>query len=201
YDIFELDDNKVGVLIGDVVGKGLTAAILVASARYAVRSYAYLDPSPSRVMTLVNDALCKEGTDANNVLTAFYAVVDTSNGTMVYASAGHEPPVVCNNRGEVEELCVTGAMLGVIPGAKYRECGRNLRRGDSFVMFTDGITEARHDASILFDKEGVIEHLKKACDAQPDEIASALLEAATLHAGGHLQDDAAIVVMGFEKGR
>lgn len=198
YDVFELSDNKVGVLIGDVAGKGLKAAIRVAAARYSIRSYAYLDPSPSRVMMLTNDALCKEGSNAENMLTAFLAIIDTATGVMTYTSAGHEPPVVCNTREIVEELCATGVMLGVIPGAEYTECTRNLREGDSVVMFTDGITEARHN-SIMFDKTGVIEHLKKACDATPDEIAGTLMEAAIQYAGGSLQDDAAILVVGFDR--
>ncbi len=201
YDVFELDEDRVAVLIGDVAGKGLQAAIRVAAARYAFRSYAYVEPRPSRVMTLVNDALCREGSVADNALTAFFAVVNTYDGTMTYVSAGHEPPVVCNDREGVEELEVTGAMIGIIPGARYYERTRSLREGDSVVMFTDGITEARRPNAGMFDKTGVIEHLTKACDAQPEEIAEALLEAAALHAGGNLQDDAAIVVLGFEKGR
>ncbi len=89
YDVFELGRGKIGVLIGDVAGKGLAAAIRVAAARYAVRSYAFIDPRPSHVVTLANETLCKDTDDACNILTAFFAVVDTTTGRVSYTSAGH----------------------------------------------------------------------------------------------------------------
>ena len=198
YDIFELGDDKIGVLIGDVAGKGLQAAIRVSAVRYSVRSYAYLDHSPGRVMTLANEALRLGNPETESMLTAFFAVIDTADGTMTYANAGHEPPVIYSTPENLEELVVTGPMLGILQDAVYFEETCRLNSGDTVVMFTDGITEARHD-SILFDKSGVIEHLKKASDARPEEIAEALLNAATVHAGGSLQDDAAIVVLGVPK--
>ena len=199
YDIFELGKNKLGVLIGDVAGKGLQAAIRVATARYAIRSYAYIQPSPGKVMALANDLLCKESPDMENLLTAFFAVIDSSNGEMTYVSAGHEPPVICDGTGIVEELSVTGIMLGIYQGAKYVECNQTLKNGENVVLFTDGITEARKEDSILFEKKGIMEHLNKLCDTSPESIAESLLEAASEHAGGKLQDDVAIVVLGFNK--
>ena len=80
YDIFDLGDNRIAVVIGDVAGKGLAAAIRVASARHAIRSYAYIDPRPARVMTLANEALCRDTTDVSQILTAFYAVLDPELG-------------------------------------------------------------------------------------------------------------------------
>ena len=201
YDVFELGENRVGVLLGDVVGKGLRAAVRVAAARYAVRSYAYLDSSPSKVMAMANEALCRESPDSDNILTVFYAVVDTVSGAMTYASAGHEPPLVCAPQDYIEELVVTGPVLGMIPEATYTECVRVLSDGEILVMFTDGITEARRDSSILFEKDGVIKHLERVCNSDPDEIARTLLEAATQHADGKLQDDAAIVVLRYRKDR
>ena len=198
YDIFELGDNKLGVLIGDVAGKGLQAAIRVAAVRYSIRSYAYLDSRPGRVMTLANEALRQGNSDTESMLTAFFAIIDTADSTMTYANAGHEPPVVYNSPEDVEELVVTGPMLGILQDAVYSEETCRLNGGDTVVMFTDGITEARH-GTILFEKSGVIEHLKKATNADPEEIAEALLNAATVYAGGSLQDDAAIVVLGVPR--
>jgi PAS domain S-box-containing protein len=197
YDVFELGEHMLGVLIGDVAGKGLQAAIRVAAVRYSVRGYAYLEPSPGRVLTLVNQTLGMESADVANVLTAFFAVVDTNSGTMTYACAGHEPPVVCSAGNDIVELAVTGAMLGVIKSGVYSEGTYKLSMGDTVVMFTDGITEARSAGPVLFQKSGVIEHLKRTCSAGPEEVAEALLNAAVLHAGGILQDDAAIVVLGL----
>jgi PAS domain S-box-containing protein len=195
YDVFKLSQGRIGILIGDVAGKGLQAAIRVAEARYSVRSYAYLDPSPAKVMTLANAALAQEDFEEGNMLTAFFAVVDPADNTMTYACAGHEPPLVCDAHKGITELAVTGPMLGILQGVVYSQQTYDLSPGDVVLMFTDGITEARHDTSIFFDKSGVVEYLKRTCDTEPDKIAEALLNAATAHAGGSLQDDAAIVVL------
>lgn len=198
YDIIRLDEDRVGVLIGDVVGKGLVAAVRVAAVRYAVRSYAYIEDSPAKVMALTNEGLCREGADERNVLTAFFGVLDLRTNTLTYANAGHEPPIVRSARAEVTELDVTGPMLGILPEMGYSEKSVQLEVGDFIVLLTDGITEARTKESVLFEKQGVIAHLTKVSDASPDQIAEALLQAATLHAGGNLQDDVAIVVLGYE---
>lgn len=197
YDVFQVDEGKLGVLIGDVVGKGLAAAIRVAAARYAVRSYAYIDLSPARIMTLTNYALCKEGMNERNVLTAFFGILDLETSILTYANAGHEPPLVRSVGGKIIELKVTGPMLGIVD-CEYSESTIKLESGDSVIMYTDGITEARTKESILFEQEGVIDNLIKLADASPDQIAEALLRAATSHAGGNLQDDAAIVVLAHE---
>lgn len=194
YDVFPLGKTRFGVLIGDVAGKGLAAAIRVASIRHAVRSYAYLDLSPAEIMGLANDALCREGADERNLLTAFFAVVDTQEQSITYANAGHEPPLVRSRDGQVSEVEVTGPMLGMIADVEYQESELRLESGEEIVMFTDGITEARTGA-VLFEREGVVENLTKMGDAAPDEVAEALLQAATAHAGGGLQDDVAIVVL------
>ncbi len=196
YDVFELGDDRCGVLIGDIAGKGLAAAIRVAAVRHAFRSYAYVNPSPATVMTLTNEALCREGADEQDVLTAFFAVIDARQNTITYANAGHEPPVVKSKAGRVIELDVTGPMLGIIGESEYSEQSVRLEPGDDVVMFTDGITEARNGI-MLFEKEGVIERLTNIGVATPDEIAQALLQAAADYAGGNLQDDAAIVVLQY----
>lgn len=194
YDVFELDGGRVGILIGDVAGKGLMAAMRVAAARYAIRSYAFLDPNPSRVLTLANEALSREDIDNSGMLTAFYALVDMNERTITYANAGHEPPLLKDSRGGIEELYLEGRALGVMGGFAYPEVKRELQPGDQIVMFTDGITEARAPGPTLFDKEGVVNCLRRYLNAPAEMVAFGLLNAAARHAGGHLQDDAAIVV-------
>jgi PAS domain S-box-containing protein len=196
YDVFVLGDDKIGVLVGDVAGKGLKAAVRVAAARYTIRSYAYLEPSPGDVLTLANTVLLKEDPDMDSLLTAFLGVLDVAKCTITYACAGHEPPVVCGDN-EVEELCVTGMMLGAMEDSIYTDETRKLHSGESVVIFTDGITEARRDGTELWGKEGVINHLAGICDLAPDEIAQSLLQAAADYSGGSLQDDAVIVVLGI----
>jgi serine phosphatase RsbU (regulator of sigma subunit) len=180
-------------LIGDVAGKGLQAAIQVAAVRYAVRSYAYLNSSPGIVMTLVNELICKDEKESA-LITAVYAVVDTAECTLAYASAGHEPPLMRNSSGHVQELVQGGRALGIYGGFTYTEACCRVSPGETLVIVTDGITEAR-SGNIFFGQEGVKEFLSSHPTYSASETSSGLLEAATAHAGGALQDDAAIVVI------
>lgn len=198
YDIFDLGNGKFGILLGDVSGKGLCAAIRVAAARYAVRSYAYIDTRPSRVMTLANEALCRDQKDGVQMVTVFFAVVDTNVGSITYANGGHEPPLLMRSSGTIEELSVEGRALGVSTGFEYPEGGRVLHAGDTVAMFTDGLTEARPNASSLFGMEGAISCLTSFSQiTSPGAVADGLLAAARKHAGGSLMDDAAIVVLTY----
>lgn len=195
YDIFELDRSRIAVLIGDVAGKGLGAAIRVAAARYSIRGYAYLDPRPGRVLDLANDSLCKEQMEEAGMLTAFLAILNTQLGSITYASAGHEPPLVLGAGDVIEELYADGIPLGILPDQTYEERSRRLDGGDRIIMVTDGITEARAQGSVLFGRSGVLECVEQTKNNSPEDTADCLLDKATRHAGGQLQDDAAIVVI------
>lgn len=195
YDVFDLGDGKIGITIGDVVGKGLYAAIRVAAARHSIRSYAFLDPSPARAMTLANEALSRDQSeDGAGMLTAIFAVLDTKDGTLTYASAGHEPSYIRDCEQGVTELDHIGRALGVLPGFAYTEAICTLRPGDMAVMVTDGITEAMNAQRAMFGREGVVHYLTHSAHASVEEVAWGILEAAKSYAGGRLRDDAAIVV-------
>lgn len=195
YDVFDLGSGKLGILIGDVAGKGLLAAIRVSAARYAVRSYALLDPSPSSVITRANDALSRdEAPGFTGMVTAFFAVLDTNTGEISYTNAGHEPPILHYRDHRIEELSIGGPTLGIITGGNYEESTVRLTPEDTLIMVTDGITEARNDGS-LWGKEGLLETLRNICGYDVERIADGILEGAKSFCGGSLHDDAAIVVL------
>ncbi len=198
YDVFQIDEARYGILIGDVVGKGLAAAISVASARYAIRSYAFLDPRPARVLTLTNQALCRDSSDAVNMLTAFFAVLDVQSNVLFYSSAGHEPPIVVSKELRVDTLQTAGAPLGVFAEMHYAEGTRRLDGGDRMVLVTDGIVEARAPGTVLYTTERLIDYLRNHSGLEADDLASAILEEANTHAGGHTQDDAVIMIIDVE---
>jgi len=201
YDVFEIDESRIGLLIGDVAGKGLQAAIRVAAARHTVRAYAYMDPRPARVLEMSNKVLCQDpGAQGGGMLTAFFAVIDVAGDVIYYAGAGHEPPVVAGPAGAVDELGGGGVPLGIVREASYSQGTRKMSPRDTIVLVTDGITEARNAARSLFGRRGLIEHILRNQGAEPAELASGLLEAAKLHAGGDLQDDAAVVVLSVRQG-
>ncbi|MCX6345826.1 MAG: SpoIIE family protein phosphatase [Armatimonadetes bacterium] len=196
YDLIDLGDGKIGIVIGDIVGKGLPAASRVAAVRHTIRSYAFLYDQPSRVMTLVSDALFRDITTENDMLTAFFAMLDTRTGRMAYTNAGHEPPLVRHSDGSVEPLAMGGPMFDGLGRHVYSEDSLSFKVGDLLVLVTDGITESRkvHDSK-LFGTEGIIRCLSRNANASAEDIASKLLEDATAFANGALHDDVALVVI------
>lgn len=197
YDVFAIGDNKIGILIGDVAGKGLGAAIQVAAARHSFRSYSYIHSQPGKVMTLVNEALSRDQREGFTMITAFFAVVDLEMGIMTYANGGHETPMHRYFDGRVFELEIDGRALGVQSGYDYQDRSVILRPGDYVVMVTDGITEARPDSTDLFGIDRFKAYLSRKYHRSADELAEGLISAAKGHAKGDLKDDAAIVVFGL----
>jgi sigma-B regulation protein RsbU (phosphoserine phosphatase) len=196
YDIFDLGDGNIGICIGDIEGKGLLAALRITAARNMIRSYAFLYDNPSKVMSLVNEALCRDIAMESDMLTAFYAVLDTHNHILTYSNAGHEPPLMRHSSGTVEPLKCGGSMFCGMSRQDYTECRVFLQPGDFFVMVTDGITEASMDrGSDQFGTEGIIRCLTTNASASSELIATAILEDATNFADGSLHDDAAIIVI------
>lgn len=197
YDVFDLGDGRAGILMGDVAGKGLQAAMKVASVRYAIRSYAYLDPDPARVMALVNQAILRDSPEGENLMTAFFGVLDTRDGTLRYASAGHEPPIVIGPGGKWQDLGHPNAALGFLEAVAYTESRAVIGPGDILLLITDGVTEAKSPERLLFGKDRVIAWLREHYGAAPEQIADGLLEAARSYAGGSLADDAAVLAFGM----
>ena len=196
YDVFDMGKGKIGILIGDIVGKGLLAASRVAAIRHTIRSYALLDDRPSTIMSLVNDALCRDITTENDMFTAFLAVLDVGTGNLTYSNAGHVSPVVRHSDGRVESLIEGGAMFHGLGRQLYSEGALNICVGDMLVMVTDGITEARNESSPeQFELPGIVSCLSANANNSAELIASRLVETATLYVDGKFRDDVAVVVV------
>jgi sigma-B regulation protein RsbU (phosphoserine phosphatase) len=195
-DVFDLGEGRIGISIGDIVGKGLLAAIRVTAVMNTIRSYAYLYNQPSKVVALANDAFCRDTTHENDMLTAFYSILDTSNGTLTYTNAGHEPPLLCSVSGEIKPLRSGGLMFCGITQQEYLEECINFQDGDIFVAVTDGITEASvSKRSEQYSSEGIIRTLLTNPDDAAESISSKILDDATTFANGALNDDAIIVLI------
>ncbi|MEI6915744.1 MAG: SpoIIE family protein phosphatase [Armatimonadota bacterium] len=196
YDLIDLDDGRIGIVIGDIVGKGLQAAVRVGAVAHTIRSYAFLDDPASTVMTRVNNAISRDLVSEDNMLTAFFAILDTRDGTLAYTNAGHEPPLIRRSDGSLEYLTVGGAMFTGLSGQVYLEDSVTLQTGDSLVLTTDGITEARNAVDLeQFGPEGIARCLSENVGASAAQIASNLLEEAVSFTHAMLRDDAAIVVI------
>jgi PAS domain S-box-containing protein len=195
FDFFDLGDGDIGISIGDIAGKGLPAAIRIVAAKNMIRSYAFLYNNPSKVMSLVNDALCRDIAMENDLLTAFYGVLDTRNNTLTYSNAGHEPPLLWRSSGKVESLTFGGPMFCGMGKQDYTESCLSIQDGDIFVTVTDGITEASISRNNQYGAKGIIQCLNVNKDSSADQIAHAILEDAKIFARGMLHDDASIIVI------
>lgn len=142
YDFIDLEDGRLGVVIGDVTDKGVPAAMVMATCRSMLRAAAHAHTEPGEVLADVNESLVPEIPPAMFV-TCLYAIVDTERGEVVFANAGHNLPYV-RTSGGVHELRATGMPLGLMPAMVYEETTYTLAEGEVMVLTSDGITEA-HD--------------------------------------------------------
>lgn len=148
YDFIQLDDHRLAVVIGDVTDKGVPAALVMATSRSMLRAAALRNDSPSAVLADVNDNLVPEIPPAMFV-TCLYAIIDTSEGEVVFANAGHNLPYVRTADG-VLELRATGMPLGLMSGMNYEERTYRLEDGDLMVLTSDGITEAHNPEGEMY---------------------------------------------------
>jgi predicted ester cyclase len=144
YDFFELDDGRVGVVVGDATGKGVPAALVVTATYSMLRAVAQALGafSPGEVLAQVNETLLAR-IPPNMFVTCFYAILDPKSGTLSYANAGHDLPYLWHG-GDCEELRARGMPLGLMPGMSYEEKEIVLDAGEAALFYSDGLVEA-HD--------------------------------------------------------
>src|SRR5215204_4079125 len=148
YDFLELADGRLGVVVGDATGKGVPAAVMMASTRSALRAGAQASESPGDALRRVNDPLATD-IPSNMFVTCFYAILDPKSGTLSYANAGHDLPYLHRN-GAAEELRARGMPLGLMPGMGYEEKKTILQAGEAAVFYSDGLVEADDPKGEMF---------------------------------------------------
>jgi len=142
YDFFELEDGRLGLVVGDATGHGMPAALVMATARSMLRAVAQASESPGEVLRRANDPLVMD-IPPNMFVTCFYAILDPESGRLLYANAGQDLPYL-HRGGDAEELRARGMPLGLMPGMSYEEHEVVLEAGDSALFYSDGLVEA-HD--------------------------------------------------------
>jgi serine phosphatase RsbU (regulator of sigma subunit)/predicted ester cyclase len=162
YDFLELEDGRLGLVVGDATGKGVPAALVMASARSMLRAIAQAlgSTSPGDVLGRVNDALFID-IPANMFVTCFYAILEPKRGSLSYANAGHDLPYLWHG-GEAEELRARGMPLGLMPGMSYEQMEIELDTGEGVLFYSDGLVEAHDPKGEMFGfprlRELVAEH-------------------------------------------
>ena len=195
-DIFNTENGKVGILIGDVSGKGIEAAAMAAITRSTIRAFTYESSQSGYAMDRTNSLLSTQS-DYPQFVTAFLAILDPITGTINYSSAGHPPAIVSSANGDITQLYTHNLALGIMDGAEYIQSSHTLKPGDKLVLYTDGITEARHD-NVLFGTEGLESVLETHGLTPVDELITEIVSAAKEWGNDKLQDDTALIVVSRE---
>lgn len=194
YDFFEVDPGKVAMLVADVSGKGLRAAVYTAMGKYMTRAYAVQDSSPSWVLEQFNKAFVKFS-PSGIFLTAFYAVLDPEAHTLRYGNAGHNQPLFHSaDREHITLLDVTGPGLGGIPDAIYSEREMSLQPNEMLLIYTDGATDVRKDGKFL-GVEGLERLFRENWDRSAEEAVDAIFQGVLEYGDGNLTDDVALLVL------
>jgi len=159
YDFVEFEDGKLGFFIGDVTGKGMPAALLMATTRTLLRAMAQPGVSPGKVLQLVNN-LVKRDTTANMFITCLYGILDPDTGHLAYANAGQNLPVRLTGQGVVK-LHATGVPLGIMEGIEYEECETLVEPEECILFYSDGLVEAHNPGREMFGDQRVQSTMSK----------------------------------------
>ena len=160
YDYIDIDKNHVAILIGDVSGKGVPAAMFMMKTITSFRDFAAPNKTPSEILKEVNKSIFN-GNQKSMFVTCFLAILDKRNGKVVFANAGHNPPVVGSNRQFQYLKCNSGFLLGCFKDAFIIDEEITLKPGESITLYTDGITEARNADGEFFGEERLINAFNK----------------------------------------
>ena len=198
FDAFALDGEKVALVVGDVSGKGLLAAGRTAEVKYALRAFLYAYRSPEIALAHLNDFICKtHHLDTDNseaFIILALAVIDTSTGEAAFSAAGAEPTLILRVGGRAERIEIIGTPLGIQPDVSYLLKTTLLEMGETALMATDGITEARRGHAFL-GVDGMAALAEKAGpSASLAELSQAIYGGARDFANGNLHDDVCLIL-------
>ena len=194
YDLFELDDDRIGITIGDISGKGLGAAVLTSLVKDTIRAHANeRSKTPAQVLTLTN-ALVYRSTPTEVFATVFFGVLDRRDGCLSFANAGHTTAALMKCDGTTSRLAVTDPILGAFAAVEYGETEAQLDIGELLFLYTDGLTEARRGAE-MYGEERLFTLLAGPIPESAQEVVAVVMDDVLAFASGHLRDDLAILAV------
>jgi phosphoserine phosphatase RsbU/P len=194
YDFIRLDSQRTAITVGDVSGKGLPAALMMAHIQASVRDVAHEEISTAACSTLLNNRLV-ESTSAEKFVTMVYAVLDTQHHHLCYTNSGHNPPVCITSAG-LQLLDAGGTFLGVIEGLSFEEGTVPLAPGDLVVMYSDGISEAMNERQELFGDKPLQDLIAQHHTLSANDLKDLIIEAVRNHQSTAPQaDDMTVVVI------
>jgi len=189
YDFFLIDDTHLGFVIGDVSGKGISAAIYMAVARTMIKGIASQVLDPAECLSKVNSMLIPES-DLSTFVTVFYGVLDIQSGIIRYCNGGHNPPYFIKNHSIVEQVENTsGILLGKIEPFEFETKQIQCTPGDRIILYTDGVTEAVNETEEMYEEDRLIEYLKMHQPGDIDKLVRGIVADVLKYMGKAIQSD------------
>jgi sigma-B regulation protein RsbU (phosphoserine phosphatase) len=195
YDFMSLDEDRLGIVIADVSGKGMPAALLMANVQATLRAQTSQDHSPKECVARSNSLLCKS-VERGQFVSLFCAVLNVKDRSFTYANAGHCYPLIFDRKGEFRELEKGGLVLGVVDGYPYEEESIVVQPGELVILYTDGITEAFNERNEQFEEERLVKVVQENLHLDASEISEQIVNRVIAFSEGAPQsDDLTLVVM------
>ena len=190
FEVIHVGEDRLGIFIADVSGKGIPAALFMALSRIVVRVNAtWHQQSPAEAIRGAN-AIITADSRGGMFVTLFYGILNAQDRTLTYVNAGHNPPLVCRRSdGSFSDLPATGMAIGAVPDAAYDAGTATLGPGDVLVLYTDGITEAENESQEFFGEDRLREAIAEARTRSAASIVDAILGSVQAFAGGAPQSD------------
>jgi len=195
FDVIKIEEDRYGIAIADVSGKGAGAALLMSNLQASLHVLISTGVGVGEMVAKINN-LIFENTDLDKFITFFYGELNTKENKFTYCNAGHNPPFKINRNGKIEELMTGGLILGMMPDQIFETETISLDSGDSIVMFTDGITEAMNEKSEEFGEERLKSIIKKSLDLSSKELMEKIIGDVRKYSGSMPQaDDITIIIL------
>ena len=194
YDVVRLSDDHLAFGIGDVTGKGLPAALLMANMQALIKARETVGLNPAQLCAEVNQALCRN-VEAGKFVTFFYARLDLPSGQLIYTNAGHNPPLLIRQDGTALRLELGGVLLGAFPDWLYEQGEVELLPGDRLLCYTDGVTEATNAAGEEFGEDRLLVWAQAHRHLTPQLMQQDLLAVIAAFHAGQVNDDATVLVL------
>lgn len=195
YDVLPLPDGRLILTLGDVAGKGSPAALLMALLLAVLRTLVDEDLDPPELMRRLNLQICRHS-PGSRFITLFFAIYSPSTGALTYVNAGHLPPLVRRHSGTFERLHGTGIALGMFEGSTYDAAATIISRGDTLVLYSDGITEAEDPGGRPFEEAGLEQMLTTYAAFSAAAMGTELIKTVERHAqDSRFADDLTILIL------
>ncbi len=198
FDLFELKEDMVGILIGDVSGKGLEAAKVTSMIKNTIHAHAHEENSPAQILEKTNRSACRT-IPPGSFATVFFGILETTTGMLTYCNAGHPPAIVRRNAGadRYSFLTTSNGPIGALEGFAYNDGQIRLEKGDLLFIYTDGLIEARN-GDLFYGEKRLREAIEESVSIPTSELPRAIFDRVLSFTDGRLVDDVAILSVSLD---